>query len=119
MTTPEFGCAVCPDRHVCQTPCDWLLSRLPKPPTLHRERPYGLWPASTLTRPLRPASNGDLRRYRPLLTPREWTVLELIYTEGLSQRQAAARVRRSRSTVQEWLRRAHAKIARHVIQNRL
>jgi len=46
-------------------------------------------------------------------------VLELIYTEGLSQRQAAARVRRSRSTVQEWLRRAHAKIARHVIQNRL
>jgi len=117
MDKIEFGCLVCSEREMCQTPCDWLQERLPKPPTLYRERTVGLWPETTLTRPVQPAAGGCLQRYEALLTPREWEVLELIYGEGLSQRRAAQRLNRHRSTIQELLRRAHTKIALHVIHN--
>lgn len=131
MNEPQFNCAVCPEREVCQAPCDWLLSQLPRPPALHRERACGLWPESTLARPLKPASNGRLERFRPLLTALEWEAVRLVYVEGLSQREAADRSGCHRSTIRVRLRRALAKIrpflsrpgrspaGRHVTRNRL
>ena len=112
MEKVRFSCAVCPEREVCQAPCDWLLSQLPRPPALYRERTYGLWPESTLVCRLRPAPGGRLERFRGVLSAREWEALELVYAEGLSQREAAERIGCHRSTLRTHLRRALEKVLR-------
>jgi len=113
MNQQLFTCDLCPDRDVCQAPCEWMEAQLPaEPPPGHLEQTYGLFPPSTLARPLGPPSNGPVRRFEALLTPDQWRALRLVYVEGLSQHQTALRLGLTRSALRNRLECARRKIAR-------
>ena len=112
MDRIQFSCAICPDRDVCQDPCAWLERRLPKRASDYREKPSPLWPDTTLLRRLVPGSNRPFAQLRRVLTRRQRSALELVFVKGLSEREAARRLRIRQNALRRRLARAFRHIAR-------
>ena len=114
---PAFDCCACPDREVCQAPCDWMERQLPTMPPTYLEKTYGLWPSTTLGRVRVPPSNGRVTQFGRRLTNREWEVVRLVYREGMTQSEVSRKLSLSRSTVRNCVDRIRRKLAKSGAKN--